>query len=711
MCAHVCVYACLCIHICVLHIVCGTLITSSSSPPHPCLFAHIQLCAARASRVLLHFYNDQPMKALIAQAKERLNPGQVTEDELSRIESLLDSEDWRTASSQEEIAQSGEMEMDTLAVNHQSFHTMEEHPQIDSHLEAKIDLQMEAGMETFHEEGLPDVVPNEGRVEQRENLKSDLKVKVGLDSSPLPDISAVSTTAEEIGDGNAPTEEFGNGNAQDPVQPQMSEAAPVHIEQEEPGEIRTMKSSDTVRQDPSELEASMVELTTPLRSWSFKKSEKKGLEFSDFSPVRVVRSKSKGIQRKHPAASQTSSLANSPDVTTPVVTPSSLPSAQEVISQEIGRTPGSSTMLSSSQEISSIVESQEMPPAVSSSETSRSHKTSTASQEEFSGSQEVIISSLEITSGSHEVTSSSSEVISSTQEVLSSSQEVMCSSQEVQARTSFEEITSSGVSSLAPSVTVSPHSSLHLGVSGAQSRTSNMITAPPHSMATAPPHSMATAPPHSTATAPPHSMATAPPHSTATAPLYNEKATQQKKQETSSEEETGPKPKQVASPDEAQVNDRGIFLAEGQLEPGLDALGVQLSTLKQGGTALLSKVKTLAGKGKDRFTSSELGSKMEKPVTKMKEILSTFATPPTHEPRPQSEPMRSEPDAQVPGQDTTTSLNAMEVKFPSKSPVDSAESVEETDSSAGKKADIEKLKDITAIVRYVCVLGWSICEL
>ena len=157
------------------------------------------------------------------------------------------------------------------------------------------------------------------------------------------------------------------------------------------------------------------------------------------------------------------------------------------------------------------------------------------------------------------------------------------------------------------------------------------------------------------------------------------------------------------------MSDRGIFLAEGQLEPGLDALGVQLSTLKQGGTALLSKVKTLAGKGKDRFTSSELGSKMEarleKPVTKMKEILSTFATPPTHEPRPQSEPMRSEPDAQVQGQDTTTSLNAMEVKFPSKSSADSTEAVEEIDSSAGKKADIEKLKDITAIVRYVCWVG------
>lgn len=574
------------------------------------------------------------MKALISQAKGRVTPGQVTEDELSRVESLLKSEDWKIASSQHGIAQSSEMHIDTSAVNQQSLHTGEEHPPIDSHLEAEVDLQMEVGMEAFHEEDSPDVVPNEStnesRVEERGNLKLGLKVEMGLETSPLPDIlSAVSETTAEIG----------SGISQDPLQPQTSEAAPVDVEEEEPEEIREMTNSDTVRPDVSELEVSMAELTTPLRSWSFKKTEKKGLELSDFSPVRVVRSKSKGIQQKQPSTCQMSSLANSPDGATPVVTPGSFPPAQEMMSQEVGSIPDAITMLSSSQEItSSNEESQEVPPTVSSPDGAiRSQKVSSASQEEFSKSQEM----------------------SSSQEVISSSQEVMSSSQEVAATTS------SDVSSLPHSVAESPDSSPHLVASRAQSKQSSTVAVPPHP---------------------------------------KEKAAQQKRQERSAEEEVGAVAKHITAPDEARLNEKEILLAEGQLEPGFDALGVQFSTLKQGGTALLSKVKTLAEKGKDRFTSSELGSRMEarleKPVTKMREILSTLATPPTHEPRPHHEPMKTEPDSQGPGYDTTAVINTAEGKSPIESPVGSAEAVEEIDYSGSKKADIEQLKEITAIVRY-----------
>ena len=573
------------------------------------------------------------MKALISQAKGRVTPGQVTEDELSRVESLLKSEDWKIASSQHGIAQSSELHIDTSAVNQQSLHTGEEHPPIDSHLEAEVDLQMEVGMEAFQEEDSPDVVPNEStnesRVEERGNLKLCLKVEMGLETSPLPDIlSAVSETTAEIG----------SGISQDPLQLQTSEAAPVDAEEEEPEEIREMTNSDTVRPDVSELEVSMTELTTPLRSWSFKKTEKKGLELSDFSPVRVVRSKSKGIQQKQPSTCQTSSLANSPDGATPVVTPGSFPPAQEMMSQEVGSTPDAITMLSSSQEITfSNEESQEVPPTVSSPDGAvRSQKVSSASQEEFSKSQEM----------------------SSSQEVISSSQEVMSSSQEVAATTS------SDASSLPHSGAESPDSSPHLVASQTHSKKLSTVAAPSHP---------------------------------------KEKAAQQKRQERSPEE-VGAVAKHITAPDEARLNEKEILLAEGQLEPGFDALGVQFSTLKQGGTALLSKVKTLAEKGKDRFTSSELGSRMEarleKPVTKMREILSTLATPPTHEPRPHHEPMKTEPDSQGPGYDTTAVINTEEGKSPIESPVGSAEAVEEIDYSGSKKADIEQLKEITAIVRY-----------
>ena len=165
-------------------------------------------------------------------------------------------------------------------------------------------------------------------------------------------------------------------------------------------------------------------------------------------------------------------------------------------------------------------------------------------------------------------------------------------------------------------------------------------------------------------------------------------------------------PKPGTTSDEAQLNDKGTLLAESQQEPGLDALGVQLSTLKQGGTALLSKVKTLAGKGKDRFASSELGSKMEarleKPVTKMKEILSTFATPPTLEPHSHNEVMKSESGGQVSGCDTTAMISTIERKSSGEPSVGGAEAIEEIDASGGKKADVEQLKEVTAIVRLVC---------
>ena len=728
------------------------------------------------------------MKALILQAKDRVTPEQVTEDELSRVVSLLESEDWRIASSQHGIAQSSKMCMDTSAVNRQSFNTREMHSQIDSHLEKKVDLQIESGMEAFLED-LPDVVPNERGMEQRRDLKRDQKVEMEFETSPLSDISALSKT----------TAEFGNGNAKDPVQPPTSEAAPVIIEEEEPKVIQERANSDTLRPDMSELEVSMTELTTPLRSWSFKSSEKKGLEFSDFSPVRVVRSKSKAMQRKQSAASQTSSLANSPDVSTPVAVPGRVPSTQEVMSQEVGSAPDETSMLSSSQEMSSNEGSQEMLPTVSLSRASRLHKISSASQEEFSDSQKVLFSSQEVTSSLQEVISSSQEVIlssqeitfssrevisslqgvSSSQEAISSSQEVISSSQELQVRTYLEGTSSSGVSSLPTSP--------HFGVSRSQSKKSGTATAPPHNKATAqsqstvaappqsavaalphstvavpphstvaappqltatappqsavaapphstvaalpqltataPPQSTATAPPQSTVTAPPQSTVTAPPHSTVAAPPHStvaappqstvaaqphseEKAARQKSQESSSEEELPADPKPGTTSDEAQLNDKGTLLAESQQEPGLDALGVQLSTLKQGGTALLSKMKTLAGKGKDRFASSELGSKMEarleKPVTKMKEILSTFATPPTLEPHPHTELLRSESGGQVSGCATTAMINTMEGKSSGEPPVGSSESVEEIDASGGKKADVEQLKEITAIVRLVC---------
>ena len=165
-------------------------------------------------------------------------------------------------------------------------------------------------------------------------------------------------------------------------------------------------------------------------------------------------------------------------------------------------------------------------------------------------------------------------------------------------------------------------------------------------------------------------------------------------------------PKPGTTSDEAQLNDKGTLLAESQQEPGLDALGVQLNTLKQGGTALLSKVKTLAGKGKDRFASSELGSKMEarleKPVTKMKEILSTFATPPTLEPHSHNEVMKSESGGQVSSCDTTAMISTIERKSSGEPPVGGAEAIEEIDASGGRKADVEQLKEVTAIVRLVC---------
>ena len=637
------------------------------------------------------------MKALLLQAKDRVTPERVTEDELSQVVSLLESEDWRIASSQHGIAQSSEMCMDTSAVNRQSFNTREMHSQIDSHLEKKADLQMESGMEAFLED-LPDVVSNERGMEQRRDLKRDQKVEMGFQTSPLPDISALSNTTAEVG----------NGNAQDPVQPPPSEVAPVNIKEEEPKVIQERANSDTLRPDVSELEVSMTELTTPLRSWSFKTSEKKGLEFSDFSPVRVVRSKSKGMQRKQPAASQTSSLASSPDITTPVAVPGSVPSTQEMTSQEVGSAPDATSMLSSSHEMSSNEGSQEMLPTVSVSRASRSHKISSASQEEMSESRKVLSSSQEITSSS--------------QEAISSSQEVIFSSQELPAKTYLEGISSSDVSSLP--------SSSHFGVSRSQSKESGTVTAPlqltvaappqltvaappqltvaapPQLTVAAPPQLTVAAPSQLTVAAPPYSTFASPPQSTVAAPPHGEeKAPRQKSQESSSEEEMPADPKPGTTSDEAQLNDKGTLLAESQQEPGLDALGVQLNTLKQGGTALLSKVKTLAGKGKDRFASSELGSKMEarleKPVTKMKEILSTFATPPTLEPHSHNEVMKSESGGQVSGCDTTAMISTIERKSSGKPPVGSAEAIEEIDASGGKKGDVEQLKEVTAIVRLV----------
>ena len=592
------------------------------------------------------------MKALVSQATDGVTPGQVTEEELSRIRSLLESEDWRIASSQHEVAQSSKTIAETSVVNQQSIFAPEEHPHINSQLEADVDLQLEAVLEACPEgdsregESLDVIRVDDSGLEESGNGNLDLKVEMEVETLPTPDVSIILERADELEDGvpQVPLPVLTNEAASvDPVQLQTREAVPVDIEEEEPEETAEAAVTAPLKPDVlPELEASMAELTTPLRSWSFKKTDKKGLEFSEFSPVRVVRSKPKGMQRKQ-STSQTSSLANSPDTNTLAVKPGSFPSAQETMSQEIISAPDTTTTQPSFQEVAPAEILQEVLPTVSSQ--AEAVESKGASQVELSGSQEVI---------------------SSSQEVMSSSQEVMSSSQEVAGATSLEETTSSGISSLMRSASESPPPST---LSRTQFKKPSTITVPLHT---------------------------------------EEKDQPQKRQETSAEEV--PLGKFIDTGIEARPNDEGILLAESQLEPGFDALGVQFSTLKQGGTTLLSKVKNLAEKGKDRFTSSELGSRMEakleKPVTKMREILSTLAAPPTTH----LEPTRSEPDDHVTGNGTTAAITTLEGNFPTESPVDGMEGVEETDSSGGKKADLEQLKEVTSIVRYEHRHSWTIYD-
>ena len=338
----------------------------------------------------------------------------------------------------------------------------------------------------------------------------------------------------------------------------------------------------------SELEASTAELTTPLRSWSFKKETKEELKYTDFAPIRVTKPKHPKRQHSMPATlgisqstenrqmmhQKSDSLPEEDYRKIHLVSPPEAP-PMEIVNQ--GTSCEQEVLVK--QEVSVIQEVDEL---------------STATQEG------ILLSLLQEVTNSHE-TSQSQEVTDSgleSQEFTTShaslpSQEVSTSSiptQEVQQEVSAScRDTFSGTS---------PQST------GDSSTPSNLSSAQEKGVLDGP-------------------LPSGP--DLRLQPLSEpDEKTHDPREETETPSEVDTLEGEIPSQDIQLINSSST-------DAHLTSDTLSGST-KMNKTTFLSKMKTLAGKGRNRFVSSEIGSKveaeLEKKATKMKEILSSLAVPP-----------------------------------------------------------------------------------
>ena len=368
----------------------------------------------------------------------------------------------------------------------------------------------------------------------------------------------------------------------------VTKAPPSTVTTAPPTVVTGDTPSPSAGLDPhtSELEASTAELTTPLRSWSFKKETKEELKYTDFAPIRVTKPKHPKRQHSMPATlgfsqstenrqmmhQKSDSLPEEDYHKNHLVSPPEAPPT-EIVNQ--GTSCEQEVLVK--QEVFVIQEVDELSTATQEGilpsllqEVTNSHETSQ--------SQEVTDSGLE----SREFTTSHASLPS--QEVSTSS----IPSQEIQQEVSAScRDTFSGTS---------PQST------GDSSTPSNLSSAQEKGVLDGP------LPSGSDLRLQPLSEP--------------DEKTHDPREETETPSEVDTLEGETPSQDIQLISSSDTLLTSDSLS----------GSTKMNKTTFLSKMKTLAGKGRNRFVSSEIGSKveaeLEKKATKMKEILSSLAVPP-----------------------------------------------------------------------------------
>ena len=596
---------------------------------------------------------------------------EVEGQEIARVESLLSSEDWmivpakkssspskhdnvtnrkEVVGSQQEVISKAQKETPVTSKEVMSLKNDRKEVLVDRKYDSTQEMiatktETALEIESLAKTGKMEVGTEMGVDLEETNNRDEL---VAVDTPiTTQDGSSEDTPSTTIK--NAPTLAPPTVNAETPPTA-VTKAPPTAVTKAPPTVVTGDTPSPSAGLGPhtSELEASTAELTTPLRSWSFKKETKEELKYTDFAPIRVTKPKQPKRQHSMPATlgisqstdsrqmihQKSDSLPEEDYRKNHLVSPPEIPPTQ-IVNQ--GTSCEQEVLVK--QEVSVIQEVEELSTATqdgtlpSSQEVTNPHVTLQ--------SQEVTNSSLE----SQEVTTSRASLPS--QEVSTSSipsqeiqQEVSASSRDTLSGTSLQSIDDS-------STPFNLSSAQEKGVSDGPLPSGSDLRLLPLSE-------------------------------------LDEK-TSDPREETETSSETDMLEGETPTQDNQLIGSSDARLTGDPLS----------GTTKTNKTTFLSKMKTLAGKGRDRFVSSEIGSKveaeLEKKATKMKEILSSLAVPP---PGQKGAPTTRE---EMTGSDVTTAGTPITgsdvIDSPEKPPL--TEGLEDVDG----KIKYGQLVDITNIVK------------
>ena len=564
------------------------------------------------------------MKETITRARLLVGKEEVTSEELSKVEALLSSQDWMIVAPKGKLALKDEEDIDgeqevasskqevsrllKKTVTSQDGETVHRPEEGHNHSGEVVAVKTGAVLTGKTREGSEELeVGMEMGIELEfhgKNETNSLTVHAISEDRSNEDVSMVTKGESTVTPSEMPT-----------MVPAVDDPPPPQPTMTTAPTLTDPHLSDT---NTSELERSTAELITPLRSWTFKKDKKEGLKYTDFAPVRVAKSKPLKKQSSVP----TTPLSSSPEVRTSVHWKSgSLPE----------------------EDYTNHFPPVQETPQLQTSEVGTSHKQDILSQQLTSTLQKVE----KLTTSSQEVT------ISSSQEVTAPSSQALTvsSSQEVSLSSSQEVTTSSSGSrpiqlvSKSPSCLQEMTSATHVvqsvqQVSVTRKEVSGCISLQQFGQdsSSSPQVGVSVSP-----LPPGHDLQLLPLHDVDdeeikdSSALSNVDASEEEIVPTKSNEPGGERHlsmvKSSSVDEDVGPNEDSMLVSSVDVDPSSDPQGASSSGSKLGRTTFLSKMKSLAGKGRDRFATSEIGIKMEagleKRASKMKEILSSLSVPPS----------------------------------------------------------------------------------
>ena len=231
--------------------------------------------------MLLQFYNDQAVRLIISAAinktaSSKHNESTDLKNELSVVKEIVRSEDWLLGDRNVTI---------TAQDVSEGSHNSQSHSK-----DKSVDLKVEPFTEL--------------EVKIISNSSNDRDT--GSTSSAMVPSEVVQGILQDTG---SPFHEASQGEVLSKNSLKEKEGTTEAIESHVPNQDNLVADKQFFhdQSNTAELEVSLAEITTPLRSWSFKKEVKEGLMYQDFAAVKVSRSKPKQIKKTSQSPSQESS--------------------------------------------------------------------------------------------------------------------------------------------------------------------------------------------------------------------------------------------------------------------------------------------------------------------------------------------------------------------------------------------------------------------